>query len=103
MIRALVAAQPLVCPMQPTMRPTREGWAMREGTVLVVDDDASIVELLEVALEGRGYEVLTAVNGTAVQVARERRPDVILLDVNMPGMDGEEVSRRLRTHPATAA
>lgn len=73
-----------------------------EPTVLVVDDDPEIVDLLEAALQGRGYKVLVAINGGALGVAQEGQPDVILLDILMPGMDGIEVSRRLRANPATA-
>lgn len=75
---------------------------MVKGTVLVVDDDPDIVDLVAIALEDQGYVVISAVNGAALQLARERQPDVILLDILMPGMDGVEVSRRLRADPATA-
>ena len=79
-----------------------KGKTMAMGTVLVVDDDPSIIELVEIALEDQGYVVLSAVNGAALQIARDRQPDVILLDILMPGMDGVEVSKRLRADPATA-
>ncbi len=72
-------------------------------TVLVVDDDPAIIDFLREALEDQGYAVLAAVNGAAVPLARERQPDLILLDILMPGMDGVEVSQRLRADPATAA
>lgn len=79
-----------------------KGSGMATGIVLVVDDDPAIVELVETALQDQGYQVLSAVNGAALQLARERQPDVILLDILMPGMDGVEISQRLRADPLTA-
>jgi CheY-like chemotaxis protein len=54
------------------------------------------------ALESEGYHVLATVNGQAVPLARDMQPDVILLDLMMPGMDGVAVSQRLRSDPSTA-
>lgn len=71
-------------------------------TVLVVDDDPMIVDFLETALEDEGYTVLASVGAAAIPLARSVQPSVILLDLMMPGMDGMEVSRRLRDDPATA-
>jgi len=71
--------------------------------VLVIDDDPGIVDLVRAALEDVGYGVLAAVGQEALRVARERRPDLVLLDMNMPGLDGAALSRRLRDDPATAA
>ncbi|MGI8752494.1 MAG: response regulator [Acidimicrobiales bacterium] len=71
--------------------------------VLVIDDDAVIVQLLRVNFEMDDYEVVTALDGpTGLVMAIESPPDVILLDVMMPEMDGLEVARRLRGHEATA-
>ena len=65
--------------------------------VLVVDDDASIRELLSTALEEDGYEVVPAVNGQdALAVCERWRPDVIVLDLMMPVMDGWTFAKRLR-------
>ena len=65
--------------------------------VLVVDDDASIRELLSAALEDDGYEVLPAKNGQdALAVCERWRPDVIVLDLMMPVMDGWTFAKRLR-------
>ena len=75
---------------------------MSDSTVLVVDDDPTIVCFLREALEDEGYEVVTAVDGAALPVAHDLHPSVILLDAAMPGMDGLEVSRRLRADPVTA-
>ena len=68
-----------------------------EARVLVVDDETNIVELLSVSLKFQGFEVYTAGNGpAALDRAREVRPDAVILDVMMPGMDGFGVLRRLR-------
>jgi DNA-binding response OmpR family regulator len=74
-----------------------------EGTVLVVDDDAVILKLLQVNFELEGYEVIAAPGGMeALQHARDSAPDVVVLDVMMPGIDGLEVARRLREDPLTS-
>ncbi len=68
-----------------------------EARLLVVDDEPNILELLSVALRFSGFEVATAADGLqAVQVARTFRPDLVVLDVMLPGLDGFEVVRRLR-------
>jgi two-component system alkaline phosphatase synthesis response regulator PhoP len=67
-------------------------------TVLVVDDERPIVELVEQYLAREGYAVLTAADGpTALALARAAAPDLIVLDLMLPGLDGIEVCRRLRT------
>src|ERR1700720_3557150 len=73
------------------------------GFVLVVDDEEQNRTLLRDPLEARGYEVEEAENGMqALQKIAARAPDVILLDLMMPKMDGFEVCRLLRRHPETA-
>jgi DNA-binding response OmpR family regulator len=76
--------------------------AKTKPVVLVAEDDEDILALVVFDLEDEGYEVLTARNGTeAIRLAFERLPDLILLDVAMPGLDGYEVTRRLRADEAT--
>jgi cyclic di-GMP phosphodiesterase len=71
-------------------------------SVLIVDDNRVNVKLLHKALEGRGYELLGAHDGvTAIEIAREQRPALILLDIVMPDMDGYAVCRRLKALPET--
>ena len=68
-----------------------------EAKLLVVDDEFNILELLATSLRFAGFEVVTAGNGReALEAAEREQPDLILLDVMMPGMDGFEVTRRLR-------
>lgn len=68
-----------------------------EARVLVVDDEPNIVELLSVSLKFQGFDVETASNGTqGLDRARRFRPDAVILDVMMPGMDGMTMLRRLR-------
>lgn len=65
--------------------------------VLVVDDDVKTVELVKLYLNRDGYKVLTAYNGIdALRLAREARPDLIVLDLMLPGLDGLDVCRTLR-------
>lgn len=70
-----------------------------EARLLVADDEPSIVELLSVSLRFAGFEVATATNGVdAMNVARTFSPDLMVLDVMMPGLDGFEVARQLRSN-----
>ena len=72
-------------------------------TILVVDDEADILELVAFNLERQQFKVLTADNGiAAVQVAKEKIPDLIVLDLMLPGMDGFSVYRELRADPRTS-
>jgi len=65
--------------------------------VLLVEDEPTLLETLEYNLTRQGYEVCTAADGpTALEVAREEQPDLIVLDIMLPGMDGFEVCRTLR-------
>jgi two-component system, OmpR family, response regulator ResD len=70
------------------------------GTVLVVDDEPTIVEVLARYLERAGYETLEAADGLeALRVAEQRTPDLIVLDLMLPGLDGLEVLRRVHERP----
>ncbi len=70
--------------------------------VLVADDDPDILALVRFRLERDGYEVLSAPDGeTALDLALARTPDIAVLDVMMPRLDGYEVTRRLREHAPT--
>jgi diguanylate cyclase (GGDEF)-like protein len=72
-------------------------------TVLIVDDTPENIDVLSAVLEGLGCELTVATNGPrALELAARRRPDLILLDVTMPGMDGFEVCRRLKADMALA-
>ena len=72
------------------------------GTVLVIDDQPQSLEAMREALLPLGFEVWQAMDGEAgLVLAKERQPDVILLDVMMPGMDGYEVCRRLKADEET--
>ena len=71
--------------------------------VLVVDDEEPILELLKYNLEKQGYEVKTATNGQiALEIAKKFHPDLVLLDIMMPKMDGVEACRHLRAMPELA-
>ena len=71
---------------------------MRKQRILVVDDDKEVVRLMRAYLEQAGYEVLVAYDGeTAVHNLRREKPDLVLLDLMLPGMDGWEVTRLMRS------
>ncbi|HET7461592.1 MAG TPA: response regulator [Longimicrobium sp.] len=71
-----------------------------KGTILVVDDNPDNVEILRAFLESRGYAVAQAPDGrTALAQMEQVRPELVLLDVMMPGMDGWQVCRTIKNHP----
>ena len=73
------------------------------GRVLVVDDEPDVLLLCRLNLEQRGHELLEAAEGSsALELAREGRPDVIVLDLMLPGMDGYEVLETLQRDEGTA-
>lgn len=74
------------------------------GRILVVDDDESILEFIAEALADEGYEVVTAMNGAdALAVSAQPAPDLILLDMRMPVMDGWEFAHTYRRAPGPHA
>jgi len=72
------------------------------ATILVVDDEPSIVKLVTATLESRGYEVIPAYDGEEALIkVKYHTPDLIILDIMMPHMDGREMRRRLLADPET--
>ncbi len=70
---------------------------MESNTILIVDDESDILELLQYNIEREGYKVRVATDGEeAVKMARKYKPDLVLLDIMMPKMDGIEVCRQIR-------
>lgn len=71
--------------------------------LLVVEDNAQNLKLAQLLLQRAGHDVLTATDGEAgLAQAREGRPDMVLMDVQMPGLDGLQATRQLKADPATA-
>src|SRR5437870_13585687 len=78
-------------------RPAREALMSTQPLVLVADDEPRITKLVAIALSEEGFRVVTANGGEqALQKAEEVRPDIVLLDIVMPDLDGIEVMRQLR-------
>ena len=69
---------------------------MRKYKILIADDDTELLNMLKQFLEIKKYEVMTAKNGAKALEMAQMQPDLILLDVNMPDLDGMEVCRRIR-------
>ncbi len=67
-----------------------------KDTILIADDDTELVKMLRTFFELRNYTVITASDGAETLKMVERKPDLILLDINMPKADGIEVCRRIR-------
>src|SRR5213083_2614868 len=79
-----------------------DGIVIAPSTILVVDDSPTNLQVLIKTLNGLGHRILAAKDGpTAIDIARRAQPDLMLLDVTMPGMDGFEVCRELKSDPAT--
>lgn len=75
---------------------------MSKGKILVVDDEINITQILQFSIGAEGYEVITAQNGEeAIDKARREQPDLIILDIMMPRIDGYEACRILKANPMT--
>ncbi len=76
---------------------------MAKGTILVIDDERDLIDLVRYNLEKEGFEVIAATDGqSGLEVASKHAPDLVVLDLMMPGFDGLQVCQRLRADPRTA-
>ena len=75
---------------------------MSKGKILVVDDEINITQILEFSIGSEGYQVITASNGEeAIDVAKREQPNLIILDIMMPKIDGYEACRIIKANPLT--
>ena len=75
---------------------------MNTKTILVVEDEKDIVDLIAYHLKQSGFSVLSALDGpSGLELARKKRPGLIILDLMLPGMDGKDICRSLKSNPAT--
>ncbi|MFZ0034738.1 MAG: response regulator [Sedimentisphaerales bacterium] len=75
---------------------------MKKVLILIVDDEEDVLKMLGKRLTIEGYSVITATNGAdAITLAKSQRPDIIVLDIIMPEMEGDEVAAELKEHPLT--
>jgi putative two-component system response regulator len=97
-----IATLPLPTPVVPTASLLRGDATFRKAKVLVIDDQPAMIELLSRLLTRQGYTVSSAADGHAgLEAVSSEGPDVILLDVSMPGLSGLEVCRRLKSDTGT--
>jgi len=75
---------------------------MEKTTILIVDDEEDIIELVRLNLAREGYQTLACTTGEkALEIAESKLPDLVILDIMLPGIDGMEVCRRLKGNPST--
>ncbi len=75
---------------------------MEKATILIVDDEEDIIELVQLNLVREGYQTLACTTGEkALEIAQSKLPNLVILDIMLPGIDGMEVCRRLKTNPNT--
>ncbi len=74
---------------------------MQKKTILIAEDDTSILEAMQIMLEDAGYEVATTVDGQAIRDMQDELPDVILLDIWMSGIDGTGICHNLKSQDHT--
>jgi two-component system CheB/CheR fusion protein len=92
-VRLPLAEPPAESPVQPVLAP-------RSWRVLIVEDNRDAADTLRAGAELQGYDVRVAYDGnTCLDIARDFRPQVVLCDIGLPGIDGYEVARRLRSDP----
>jgi DNA-binding response OmpR family regulator len=76
---------------------------MKKGTILVIDDEKDLIELVRYNLENDGFDVIAATDGqSGLDVVKKHRPDLVVLDLMMPGLDGLQVCQQLRADPRSA-
>jgi twitching motility two-component system response regulator PilG len=76
---------------------------MKHNRILIVEDEESLLKLESILLSSRGYQVTGVMDGaSALARIEESKPDLVLLDIMLPGIDGFEVCRRIKENPATA-
>jgi two-component system alkaline phosphatase synthesis response regulator PhoP len=89
--------------LSPEVPRQQKGVILISKRILIVEDDPSVLRATSYILEKEGYQVLTAQNGLeGLKKAREDNPDLLILDVMLPGIDGFEICHSLRSEPETA-
>lgn len=104
-LRAMILGQDLSLSISHPTGTTKPALIGREsGRVLVIDDDPDVCDMISVILRDKGYTVITADRGApGLAKARQAHPDLVILDLSLPDMDGLEVCSQLKAHPRTRA